>query len=96
LSKRFTIRATIRSKDEDAIRPVLYDLFAASDVKKDANGRGLIIEAEIEGVSAKEANRALLSALRKKEKSTTLRSELTLGNNTYKFLDYALKNKVKA
>jgi hypothetical protein len=49
----------------------------------------------MEGVSAKELNRALLSAMRKVEKRTTLRAEWTSGDTTQRFFDYILKKTIK-
>jgi hypothetical protein len=48
-------------------------------------GGGFLIEAEMEGASAKELNRTLLSALRKVEKRTTLRAEWTSGDTTERY-----------
>jgi hypothetical protein len=46
----------------------------------------------MEGASAKELNRTLLSALRKVEKRTTLRAEWTSDDGTSeRFFDYVLK-----
>lgn len=52
-----------------------------------------MVDAEIEGSSAKELNRSFLSALRRVEKKTTLRAEWTRNNTTEKFFDYVLKKK---
>jgi hypothetical protein len=49
----------------------------------------------MEGASAKELNRTLLSALRKVEKRTTLRAEWTSGDTTECFFDYVLKKTIK-
>ena len=50
----------------------------------------------MEGDSAKELNRSLLSALRKAEKKTRLRAEWTSDNGTtQKFFDYVLKKTTK-
>jgi hypothetical protein len=49
----------------------------------------------MEGASARESNRTLLSALRKVEKRTVLRAEWTSGDNTERFFDYALKKTTK-
>ncbi len=46
----------------------------------------------MEGASARQLSRALLSALRKVEKRTTLRAEWTSSDNlTERFFDYVLK-----
>jgi hypothetical protein len=48
----------------------------------------------MEGESARELNRSLLSALRKVEKRTRLRAEWTSGETTERFLDYVSKKKI--
>jgi hypothetical protein len=49
----------------------------------------------MEGASAKELNRPLLSAMRKVEKRTTLRAEWTWGDTTERYFDYVLKKTIK-
>jgi hypothetical protein len=50
----------------------------------------------MEGASARELNRTLLSALRKVERRTTLRAEWTSDDGTSeRFFDYVLKKTVK-
>ena len=62
---------------------------------KEAEGE-FIVEAEMAGDSAKELNRLTLSALRRAEKKTRLRSEWTSENGTtQKFFDYVLKKTTK-
>jgi hypothetical protein len=57
---------------------------------------GFRIEAELEGTSARDLNRYLLSELRKVEKRTRVRSEWTLGDVTERFFDYVPKGVRKA
>jgi hypothetical protein len=57
---------------------------------------GFQVEASLEGPSAKDLNRQLLSALRRLEKKTRLRSEWTSGEATEKFFDYVPKGTKKA
>jgi hypothetical protein len=72
----------------------LDQLGAKGSVAKE--GDEFIVEAEVEGTSAKELNRTLLSALRKVEKRTTLRAKWTYGDcTTERFFDYVLKKTVK-
>ncbi len=55
-------------------------------------GRGeFTVNAELEGTSAKELNRSMLSELRKAEKRTRLRAEWTAGSVTERYFDYVLK-----
>jgi hypothetical protein len=93
LSKSFSLKARVNSKNESAIRPVLKSLITKGTVKEE--GGEFIVEAEMEGISAKELNRTLLSALRKIEKRTTLRAEWTSGKTTDRYFDYALKKTFK-
>ncbi len=58
-------------------------------------GDEFVVEAEMEGASAKELNRTLLSALRKAEKRTTLRAQWSSGDSTERFFDYVLKKTIK-
>jgi hypothetical protein len=58
-------------------------------------GDEFLVEAEMEGASAKELNRTLLSALRKVEKRTMLRSEWSCGDTTERYFDYVLKKTTK-
>lgn len=58
---------------------------------KEAAGE-FLVEAEMEGASARELNRMLLSALRKAQRKTTLRAEWAFSDGTTeKFFDYVLK-----
>ena len=74
-------------------RQALDQLAAKSSVRKE--GDEFLVEAEMEGASARELNRTLLSALRKVEKRTTLRAEWTSGDTTERYFDYVLKKTTK-
>ena len=89
----FNLKARINRSAALTIRQVLDQLAAKGSVRKD--GDEFIVEAEMEGASAKEQNRTLLSALRKVEKRTTLRAEWTSGDTTERFFDYVLKKTIK-
>lgn len=58
------------------------------------NGELIEVNAELEGESAKDLNRILLSEMRKIEKKTRLRAEWTSDNITERFFDY-VSNSVK-
>jgi hypothetical protein len=76
------------------VRSVLDKHFAKGSIKKAENG--LAVEADMDGPSAKELNRSLLSELRRVEKKTSIRSEWTSENGTiYRFFDYVLKKTFK-
>jgi hypothetical protein len=86
----FKLKARVSRSDAGTIRHALEQLAAKGSVKKSAEE--FIVEAEVEGASAKELNRALLSALRKVQRKTTLRAEWTSSDNTTeRFFDYVLK-----
>ena len=89
----FKLHARINRSDAETIRQALHQLAAKGSVSE--AGAEFVVEAEMEGASAKELNRTLLSALRKVEKRTTLRAEWTCGDTTERFFDYVLKKTVK-
>lgn len=86
----FKLKARVSRSDAQTIRHALEQLAAKSSVKKAEED--FMVEAEMEGASAKELNRTLLSALRKVQRKTTLRAEWTSSDNTTeRFFDYVLK-----
>ena len=89
----FKLHARINRSDAETIRQALDRLATNGSVRKE--GEEFIVEAQMEGASAKELNRTLLSALRKVEKRTTLRAEWTSGETTERFFDYVLKKTIK-
>jgi hypothetical protein len=89
----FKLKARINRSDARTIQHALDQLTAKGSVKKD--GDEFLVGAEMEGTSAKELNRMLLSALRKVEKRTTLRAEWTSGDKTERYFDYVLKKTIK-
>ncbi len=95
VDRRFKVVARVSSSSPKAIKPVLEKAIANGSVK-DADNE-FVVEAEMEGESAKELNRTLLSALRKVEKRTRLRAEWTSDDGTtQRFFDYVLKKTTKA
>ena len=101
INKRFLLVATVSTDNPEAIRPILEKLIgphgsfkevSAEDI--DQRGKGeFLIQAEIEGINAKDLNRSLLSALRRVEKRTRLRAEWSSGNTAERYFDYVLKKK---
>jgi len=90
----FKLKARVSRSDARTIQQALDQLAAKGSVKEAAED--FVIEAEMEGASAKELNRTLLSALRKAQRKTTLRSEWTSGDGTTeRFFDYVLKQTTK-
>lgn len=100
-SKRFLLVATVSTDNPNAIRPILEKLIglhgsfkevSTGDVDQKSRGE-FLVQAEIEGISAKDLNRSLLSALRRVEKRTRLRAEWSSGSITERYFDYVLKKK---
>jgi hypothetical protein len=88
--KRFRVVARVSSSNPKAIKPVLERAITSGSIKE-VKGE-LVVEAEMNGESAKELNRSLLSALRRVEKKTRLRAEWTSDDGTtQRFFDYVLK-----
>ena len=94
MNRNFKLKTRVSRSNARTIQHALEGLLAKGAVRK--VGDEFILEAEIEGTSAKELNRTLLSALRTVEKRTTLRAEWTSnGNTTERFFDYVLKKTIK-
>jgi hypothetical protein len=94
LTRKFRLKARIRSSHARPIQHALKRLVPKGTTRK--VGDEFMIEAAMEGASAKELNRTLLSALRRVEKKTTIRAEWTSSNHTtQRFFDYVLKKTIK-
>ena len=90
---KLKLNARVNRSDAHTIRQALEQLAAKGSVRK--AGDELVVEAEMEGASARELNRTFLSALRKVEKRTTLRAEWTSDDGTTeRFFDYVLKKAI--
>jgi hypothetical protein len=97
--KSFVLSATVSTDNPAAISPILKRLIGKiGSVKKASSdnarhkGKGeFVVRAVMQGNSSKELNRELLSALRKAEKKTRLRSEWASGGTTERYFDYVLK-----
>ena len=88
---RFRLVARVSTDSPDRIRPLLGELFPDSQVREQSSE--FLIETSMEGISAKDLNRQVLSALRRAEKRTRLRAEWTDENGqVYRFFDYVLKS----
>ena len=87
--KRFAFLATVSTDEPAQLGPVLDLLVGAEHVALD--GGDFHVSCSMEGESAKELNRALLSALRRVVKRTRLRSEWTADGVTERFFDYVSK-----
>ncbi|MDG6999537.1 MAG: hypothetical protein JRN15_10525 [Nitrososphaerota archaeon] len=90
MPKKFVLSATVSSDDPKAIEPVLRRLIGING-KINSTSDGFEIRAKLEGDSAKDLNRGLLSELRRAVKKTRLRAEWSSGNTVEKFFDYVPK-----
>ncbi len=87
---KFRVSAHVSSDNPSAIKPVLEQIIAEKGTVKQT-AQGFDVEAELEGESARDLNRMILSALRRAEKRTRLRAEWTSGDTVKKFFDYGSK-----
>jgi hypothetical protein len=95
VDKRFKLSARISSDNPQAIKPVLERIVGNKGTIKPVS-EGFQVTAELDGESARDLNRMLLSGMRKVEKKTRIRAEWTLGNTTERFFDYVPKATLKA
>lgn len=90
MAEQFGLTGRVSSDRPEVVRAVLDQLLGAGSVRR--AGDEFELTAVMSGPSAKELNRELLSALRRAEKRTRLRSEWTGEDGTrYRFFDYVLK-----
>jgi hypothetical protein len=88
---RYSLHARIDTENPAAVEPVLARMFPSGTVTRAAGRQEFVVDAELEGSSARDLNRALLSELRRVEKRTRLRSEWTWKDMTERFFDYVPK-----
>ena len=93
--KRFKLSARISSANPSAVKPVL-ERFIGSEGTVTPVEEGFEVNAELEGESAKDLNRMLLSEMRRVEKRTRIRAEWTLDDTIERFFDYVPKGTRKA
>jgi hypothetical protein len=74
---KLRLKASVSSNSPDAVGRFLVGKFAARSVRRD--GSDWIVRGEVEGTSARDANRDLLSELQRVERKTRLRAEWTAG-----------------
>lgn len=95
-ARRFVLRARVSTDNPAAVRPVLERWVRGGTVRAgDAKGE-FEVDAEMEGTSARDLNRSLLSELRRAEKRTRLRAEWTCEGVTERFFDYVPKGTTRA
>lgn len=92
-TKRFSLEARVSTEDPEAVRPALGRLIPSGTVVPTDDPKEFVVSGELEGESARDLNRSLLSSLRRIEKRTRLRSEWTCGRMTEHFFDYVPKGK---
>lgn len=92
--RTFRLKARINSESPHKIKTVLDGLVPRKSVTLTAEG--FAVNATMRGESARDLNRALLSALRRVERKTRLRSEWTCGETTERFFDYVPKGVTKS
>ena len=90
VDKRFKLSARISSDNPPAIKPALERIIGNEGTIKPTS-EGFEVNPELDGESARDLNRMLLSEMRKVEKKTRIRAEWTLGNTTERFFDYVPK-----
>jgi hypothetical protein len=93
-ARSFSLSARVDSDRPEAIEAVLRSFVGKGSVERE--GHEFVIKAEMDGVSAKDLNRSLLSKLRSVEKKTRLRAEWTSGKTTERYFDYVLKKTIRA
>ncbi|MCL4333396.1 MAG: hypothetical protein M1424_01820 [Candidatus Thermoplasmatota archaeon] len=86
----FNLEARVSSSNLQAVLDAVNDFIGKSGSAV-VKGDVIEIKAEIEGESAKELNRKLLSDMRRVEKRTRLRAEWTSNGLTERFFDYVSK-----
>lgn len=88
--KRISLKARVSSSNLEAVKRVLENVTPNCRITVD--GDELTVEGMLSGINAKELNRSLLSAMRRIEKRTKLRSEWTFEDGTTeRYFDYVLK-----
>jgi hypothetical protein len=93
-ASRFRLVARVSTDSREKIRPILGELFPGGRIRE--QGTEFVIEAAMEGGSAKDLNRSVLSALRRVEKRTRLRADWTADDgHVCRFFDYVLKSTAK-
>jgi len=96
VAKRFRLHARVSTDRPEPIRAVLDRWFARGTVLPGDSAGEFRVEAEMEGSSARDLNRALLSELRRAEKRTRLRAEWTCEEVTERFFDYVPKGTARS
>ena len=86
---KLLLEGRVSSDSPEAVGRFLIVKLGTTSVSRD--GSDWIIRAEVESASARDANRELLSELRRVERKTRLRAEWTAGGSVERFFDYVPK-----
>lgn len=89
MQKHFELVADVSSDDPGAIEETLR---AHVGVTVTPLPDGFHVEGTLVGESARDLNRALLSALRRVERRTRLRAQWSDGEHVHRFFDYVEKS----
>lgn len=89
--KRYALRARVSTASPAVVKPVLDRWTSRGTVTVGEREGEFEIQAEVEGSSARELNRVLLSELRRAERRTRLRAEWSTDGVTERFFDYVPK-----
>jgi len=91
---KFSLVARVSTNNPHAVKQALQSLLSKGSIKRTEDG--FLVKADLSGVSARELNRTLLSALRRIERKTSLHAEWTSGGTTERFFDYVFKGTCQA
>ena len=86
----FRLVGEVRTAARNEVRPVLNKLLPGGQIRE--TDTGFEVGARLEGESAQELNRTLLTALRRIERRTTLRAEWSSGRTIERYFDYVRKS----
>ena len=83
---QFQLEAEVRTANRRDVLAALQNLLPNVGIEETETG--LKLAGRVEGESARDLNRSLLSALRRVERRTTLRAEWTSDKTVERFFDY--------
>jgi hypothetical protein len=86
---KLRLEARVSSDSPDAVGRLLVARLGATSVMRDGND--WFVRAAVNSASARDANRELLSELRRVGRKTRLRAEWTAGGSVERFFDYVPK-----
>lgn len=87
--RKFSLVARVSTENPEAIKQALHELVSEGSITQVEDG--FLIKAELKGTTARELNRAVLSALRQIERKTRMRAEWTSNGRIERFFDYVPK-----